>query len=205
MLSLRLPDHPDRPLSVLALGAHPDDIEIGAGGTLLTLAESQPGLPVRYVVLTGTPERQDEARHAVHRILVGARPRHGEIEDALNWPAYELIWPHLGPSQAEECTDTQTRQLLLDWVRYLWMRGDYEACLSLAQRLQNLWTHVLGRDHSQTLYLQSQIANVLRFQGRFNEARDLDTYVLERQRQELGILLESCQAPHRPRPGTELG
>ena len=31
-----------RPLSVLALGAHPDDIEIGAGGTLLTLAESQP-------------------------------------------------------------------------------------------------------------------------------------------------------------------
>jgi tetratricopeptide (TPR) repeat protein len=135
--------------------------------------------------LTDDAER-DEARHAVHRILVGARPRHGEIEDALNWPAYELIWPHLGPSQAEECTDTQTRQLLLDWVRYLWMRGDYEACLSLSQRLQNLWTNVLGPDHSQTLYLQSQIANVLRFQGRFNEARDLDTYVLERQRQELG-------------------
>ena len=72
MLSLRLPDHPDRPLSVLALGAHPDDIEIGAGGTLLTLAESQPGLPVRYVVLTGTPERQDEARHAAQAFLPGA-------------------------------------------------------------------------------------------------------------------------------------
>ena len=39
-----------RALSLLAVGAHPDDIEIGAGGTLLTLAESCPGLRVRYVV-----------------------------------------------------------------------------------------------------------------------------------------------------------
>ena len=35
------------------LGAHPDDIEIGAGGTLLSLAGPCPGLQVRYVVLTG--------------------------------------------------------------------------------------------------------------------------------------------------------
>ncbi len=135
--------------------------------------------------LTDDDER-DEARHAVHRILVGARPRRGEIEDAANWPVYELIWPNLGPSRAEDCTDPQTRQLLLDWVRYQWMQGEYEACLRLAQRLQNLWTNVLGADHSQTLYLQSQIANVLRFQGRFIEARDLDTDVLERQREVLG-------------------
>ena len=41
-------------------------------------------------------------------------------------------------------------------------------------------------DHPQTLNLQFQIANVLRSQGRFNEALDLDTYVLERQRAVLG-------------------
>ena len=43
MLPLHLTAPPGGPLSVLTIGAHPDDIEIGAGGTLLSLAESQPG------------------------------------------------------------------------------------------------------------------------------------------------------------------
>jgi LmbE family N-acetylglucosaminyl deacetylase len=62
----------ERSLSVLAIGAHPDDIEIGTGGTLLSLAGSQPGLRVRYVVLTGTEERHSEARDAVAAFLPGA-------------------------------------------------------------------------------------------------------------------------------------
>jgi len=53
------------------VGAHPDDIEIGAGGTLLSLAASHPGLQVRYVVLTGTPDRQLEARSAASAFLPG--------------------------------------------------------------------------------------------------------------------------------------
>ena len=57
---------------MLAIGAHPDDIELGAGGTLLSLAESQPGLQVRYVVLTGTADRQLEARNAANAFLPSA-------------------------------------------------------------------------------------------------------------------------------------
>ncbi len=72
MLPLRLGSPADRTLSVLAIGAHPDDIEIGAGGTLLSLAEGQPGLRVRYVVLTGTADRQLEARQAAAAFLPGA-------------------------------------------------------------------------------------------------------------------------------------
>lgn len=59
-------------MAILAIGAHPDDIEIGAGGTLLTLADHYPGLRARYVVLTGTDERHAEAREAAAAFLPGA-------------------------------------------------------------------------------------------------------------------------------------
>ena len=72
MLPLHLTTAADKPLSVLVIGAHPDDIEIGAGGTLLSLAKSQPGLHARYVVLTGTAERHLEARKAAEAFLEGA-------------------------------------------------------------------------------------------------------------------------------------
>ncbi len=72
MLPLQLTISPGRQLSVLAIGAHPDDIEIGAGGMLLSLAESRAGLRARYVVLTGTTGRQLEARDAAHSFLPAA-------------------------------------------------------------------------------------------------------------------------------------
>jgi LmbE family N-acetylglucosaminyl deacetylase len=72
MLPLQVKTSLGRPLSVLAIGAHPDDIEIGAGGTLLSLAESGVGLRARYVVLTGTTDRQLEARNAAHSFLPAA-------------------------------------------------------------------------------------------------------------------------------------
>jgi hypothetical protein len=133
-----------------------------------------------------TEQQQIEARHEVHKILVGARPRQGETDDPANWSTYDIIWPHLGPSNAEECTDPRTRQLQIDWVRYQWKHGEFDSALGLANRLRSLWAHELGPDHQQTLHLQFQIANVLRSQGRFAEARELDTYVLERQREVLG-------------------
>jgi tetratricopeptide (TPR) repeat protein/CO dehydrogenase nickel-insertion accessory protein CooC1 len=133
-----------------------------------------------------TDEEQLKVSHEVHEILVGARPSRGETDDPANWSRYNLIWPHLGPSRAEECDDPRTRQLLIDWVRYQWKHGEFDACLSLANRLENLWTQQLGPDHQQTLHLRCHIANVLRSLGRFAEARELDTYVLERQRAVLG-------------------
>jgi LmbE family N-acetylglucosaminyl deacetylase len=68
--ALAAPAH--RPLAVLAIGAHPDDIEIGAGGTLLSLAASQPGLQAHYLVLTGSADRQLEARAAASAFLPAA-------------------------------------------------------------------------------------------------------------------------------------
>ena len=72
MLPLHFTIPPDQSLSVLAIGAHPDDIEIGAGGTLLSLAESRACLQACYVVLTGTTDRHLEARHAAQSFLPAA-------------------------------------------------------------------------------------------------------------------------------------
>jgi LmbE family N-acetylglucosaminyl deacetylase len=72
MIALRLDASANAPLSVLAIGAHPDDIEIAAGGTLLSLAERHPGLRVRYVLMTGTKERQQEAHAAARAFTPGA-------------------------------------------------------------------------------------------------------------------------------------
>lgn len=126
-------------------------------------------------------QEQVEARHELHKILVGARPRQGETDDPGNWSTYEIIWPHLGPSVAEECEDPRTRQLLIDWVRYQWKVGEFESCLKLANRLETIWTRQLGPNDPQTLHLRFHIANVLRSQGRFRAARDLDRAVLARQ------------------------
>ena len=60
----------EAPLSVLAIGAHPDDIEIGAGGLLLNLAGKLSR--VRYLVMTGTEERHAEARAAAHAFMPDA-------------------------------------------------------------------------------------------------------------------------------------
>jgi LmbE family N-acetylglucosaminyl deacetylase len=72
VIPFRLQPAPGERLSVLAVGAHPDDIEIGAGATLTALAESHPGLLARYVVLTGTSERHEEARQAAEAFLPAA-------------------------------------------------------------------------------------------------------------------------------------
>lgn len=68
------------PLSVLALGAHPDDIEIGCGGTLLQLGE-RPDTTVRGAILTGSPERSLEAAAALTAFCPGAVLETGALPD----------------------------------------------------------------------------------------------------------------------------
>ena len=83
--------------------------------------------------------------HEVHKVLVGARPRQGDTDDPENWARYDLIWPHLGPSEVWNCDDEETRQLLIDRVRYLWKRGDFEEALEVGARARGA---VAGEDRA---------------------------------------------------------
>jgi LmbE family N-acetylglucosaminyl deacetylase len=58
--------------SVLCLGAHCDDIEIGAGATLLRMVAEQPGLTIHWVVFSATALRAAEARASAADFLAGA-------------------------------------------------------------------------------------------------------------------------------------
>jgi LmbE family N-acetylglucosaminyl deacetylase len=58
--------------TLLCLGAHSDDIEIGAGATVLKLIRENPGLRVIWVVGSGNRARRDEAMASAQRFLTGA-------------------------------------------------------------------------------------------------------------------------------------
>ncbi|HEX3512662.1 MAG TPA: FxSxx-COOH system tetratricopeptide repeat protein [Trebonia sp.] len=124
--------------------------------------------------------------HEVHMVLAGARPGQGDTDDPANWERYSLIWPHLGPSEAWNCDEDETRQLLIDRVRYLWKRGDFETALAVAHRLEEQWRDKIGPDDEQFLSLRFHIANVLRSQGSFQAAYEVDSEIFRLQQEVLG-------------------
>lgn len=67
--------------SILAIGCHPDDIEIGCGGTILHLIDSLPSVEICWVVLSARGERADEVRHSADAFLENAERRRVIVRD----------------------------------------------------------------------------------------------------------------------------
>src|SRR5271170_3719733 len=64
MIHLNLEQWANRPLQILCLGSHSDDIEIGCGGTILRLAEQYPECELHWVVFSAIGVRRAEAQRA---------------------------------------------------------------------------------------------------------------------------------------------
>jgi LmbE family N-acetylglucosaminyl deacetylase len=77
MLPLLLGPAEAPPARALAIGAHPDDIEIGCAGTILKLIEDGAVSEIRWVVLSGDSERSQEAERSARELLDGVP--HSEI------------------------------------------------------------------------------------------------------------------------------
>lgn len=67
--------------TVLCLGAHADDIEIGCGGTLLEMLAANDGIKVCWVVLSSTPQRAAEAISSAELFLESAAERQIIVEE----------------------------------------------------------------------------------------------------------------------------
>lgn len=69
LLGLSLVGSRRKPLRVLCIGAHSDDIEIGCGATLLTLARLRPRPQFRWVVWSAAGQREREAKRGARKFL----------------------------------------------------------------------------------------------------------------------------------------
>jgi LmbE family N-acetylglucosaminyl deacetylase len=78
MKALRLAE-PGETVSVLCLGAHSDDIEIGVGGTLLRWIAAGVRLHVRWCVLSASGARAAEAGASAAAFLAGAASAEVEL------------------------------------------------------------------------------------------------------------------------------
>jgi LmbE family N-acetylglucosaminyl deacetylase len=84
MLALNLPAKA-KPLKILCLGAHSDDIEIGCGGTILRLLSDRKDVEIFWVVFGASNQREQEARdsaalflgHAKHKQVIVKKFRDG--------------------------------------------------------------------------------------------------------------------------------
>jgi len=71
MMKLNLEKKGPEPLTILCLGAHSDDIEIGCGGALLQLRLGDTKLKFHWVVFSAAGKRGEEARKAAELFTTG--------------------------------------------------------------------------------------------------------------------------------------
>jgi LmbE family N-acetylglucosaminyl deacetylase len=78
---LNISSRVDRPIDVLCVGAHCDDIEIGCGGTLITLQRRYRNCRIHWLVLTSGATRRREAQRSADAFVDAAQRGHVWIRD----------------------------------------------------------------------------------------------------------------------------
>lgn len=95
---------PGERLSILCLGAHSDDIEIGVGGTILGWIAAGRAIEVFWCVLSATGPRAAEAKASAEAFLVNAASATIEVADFK-----DSFFPYQGGDIKEWMTQLRTR------------------------------------------------------------------------------------------------
>ena len=85
-----------QPGTILFLGAHCDDIEIGCGGTIQRLVEDYPDAAIHWVVFSSDEKRAAETRRAADVLLAGAKEATVTIKTFRN-----AFFPYIGAELKE--------------------------------------------------------------------------------------------------------
>jgi LmbE family N-acetylglucosaminyl deacetylase len=104
-----------RPLSLMCLGAHSDDIEIGCGGTVLRLLQEYPGTGVHWVVFAADERRASEATESARLFLSDAGQKEVVIKEFQDG-----FFPYIGGEIKkffEEMKKTASPDLILTHYR----------------------------------------------------------------------------------------
>jgi tetratricopeptide (TPR) repeat protein len=129
-------------------------------------------------------ERHAALLATVRGMLAAADP--GDPDNPAGWPRYAELTPHLIHSDILGAGGEETRQLVINCVRFHFARGDYDSSRDLAAAATARWRESLGETDEQTLLASFHLANALRAVGRTTEARTLNEQTLRLQREVLG-------------------
>jgi MinD-like ATPase involved in chromosome partitioning or flagellar assembly len=145
------------------------------------------------------PEALAATRQQVESALAAARPE-ADIDNADAWGRYRMLWPHLEASDAAmrsalDSDDPAVLELLVDRLRYVWLRGTLDQGDDLAQRIDRAWSARIAatvdpdeRDLLRVplLRLRFNHGNILRELGHFDRSHRLDEVTRAEQIQLLG-------------------
>ncbi|MEV6349951.1 FxSxx-COOH system tetratricopeptide repeat protein [Actinoplanes sp. NPDC051851] len=124
-----------------------------------------------------TPEVREQYVANVHSLLASANP--SDPDEQETWSRHEELSAHVVPANLVEGTRDEVRRVVLDQIRYRWVRGDLESSRELAALAASRWTTMLGPAHEHTLVAEQQRAMALRALGSVTEARNLNKEIYE--------------------------
>ncbi|MFD0901108.1 FxSxx-COOH system tetratricopeptide repeat protein [Actinomadura sediminis] len=135
---------------------------------------------VRTMLQHKVPEAERTAtRDLVHRLLAAATPA-AAPDDESTWALRWQIAPHVIPAGVIDGSTADVREIALDQMRYLYLRGDFEGSRALGELALAHWRREWGEDDASVLMAGRELGTVLRALGDVTAAAALNADVYRR-------------------------